>query len=280
MQVLHTKKEIQDFSQLHRQEGKSIGFVPTMGALHAGHIQLVKQSVSENQITVSSIFVNPIQFNNPSDLEKYPRTLDADLEMLKSAGCDAVFVPTVEEMYPEPDNSEFDFGNLDKVMEGKFRPGHFRGVGVVVKKFFEFVLPHKAYFGEKDFQQLAVIKHMVNSLSIPVEIIPCATVREADGLAMSSRNTRLTKEERAIAPEIYFALQKAKENYSWFSPDGLGKMLIGELEQNPLFRVEYAEIADADSLMPFADWDDTEHAVICVAVFLGEVRLIDNIRLY
>lgn len=280
MLVLHTRKEIQEFSQLQRNEGNSIGFVPTMGALHAGHIQLVKQSVSENQITVSSIFVNPIQFNNPSDLEKYPRTLDADLEMLKAAGCDAVFVPTVEEMYPEPDHTEFDFGNLDKVMEGKFRPGHFRGVGVVVKKFFEFVLPHKAYFGEKDFQQLAVISHMVKSLAIPVEIIPCATVREADGLAMSSRNTRLTSEERAIAPEIYVSLQKAKENYSWFSPDGLGKMLIGELEQNPRFRVEYAEVADADTLMPFADWDDTEHAVICIAVFLGEVRLIDNIRLY
>lgn len=280
MQILHTRKEILEFSQFQRQAGKSIGFVPTMGALHAGHIQLVKQSVNENQITISSIFVNPIQFNNPTDLEKYPRTLDADLEMLKAAGCDAVFVPSVEEMYPEPDHTEFDFGNLDKVMEGKFRPGHFRGVGVVVKKFFEYVQPHKAYFGEKDFQQLAVIMHMVRSLSIPVEIIPCATVREADGLAMSSRNTRLTKEERGVAPEIYAALQKAKENYSWFSPDGLGKMLIGELEQYPLFRVEYAEIANAETLMPFADWDDTDHAVICIAVFLGEVRLIDNIRLF
>ena len=280
MKQLQTISETTAYISDMLEKGKSIGFVPTMGALHAGHIQLVTQSVSENQVTIASIFVNPIQFNNPTDLEKYPRTLDADLEMLKSAGCDAVFVPTVEEMYPEPDHTEFDFGNLDKVMEGKFRPGHFRGVGVVVKKFFEFVLPHKAYFGEKDFQQLAVIRHMVKSLAIPVEIIPCATVREADGLAMSSRNTRLSREERAIAPEIYVALQKAKENYSWFSPDGLGKMLIGELEQNPLFRVEYAEIADADTLMPFVDWDDTAHAVICVAVFLGEVRLIDNIRLY
>jgi pantoate--beta-alanine ligase len=183
-------------------------------------------------------------------------------------------------MYPEPDLTEFDFGKLDKVMEGKFRPGHFRGVGIVVKKFFEIVTPDKAYFGEKDYQQLTIIKLMVKELNLPVNIVPCPTVREADGLAMSSRNTRLTADERGIAPEIYATLIRKKEDFNWFTPEGLGKLIIGEIEQNPQFRVEYAEVVDSQSLMPFEDWEDAEHARVCIAVFLGQVRLIDNIELY
>jgi pantoate--beta-alanine ligase len=280
MHVFKSIVEVRSYVNSIKSTGKTIGFVPTMGALHAGHIELVKRAVQETDEVIASIFVNPIQFNNPLDLEKYPKTLESDLEMLAKVKCSAVFVPSVEEMYPEPDLTEFDFGKLDKVMEGKFRPGHFRGVGIVVKKFFEIVTPDKAYFGEKDYQQLVIIKHMVKQLDLPVEIVPSTTVRESDGLAMSSRNTRLTADERGIAPEIYATLIRKKEDFNWFTPEGLGKLIIGEIEQNPQFRVEYAEVVDSESLMPFEDWEDAEHARVCIAVFLGQVRLIDNIELY
>jgi pantoate--beta-alanine ligase len=280
MKVFDKIEDIQSYLATLKGSGKSIGFVPTMGALHNGHIQLVKTSVSQNDITVVSIFVNPIQFNNPEDLAKYPRTIEADIEKLAEAGCDIVFTPSDNEMYPEPDNTEMEFGGLEKVMEGRFRPGHFRGVGIVVKKLFEIVVPDRAYFGEKDYQQLAIIKFMVKKLSIPVEILPCLIVREDDGLAMSSRNTRLTPQHRAAAPEIYKALLRAKENYNWFIPSGLEKLVISEIEQNPELRVEYATVADAVTLQSFEDWMDTEHAILCVAVFAGNVRLIDNILLY
>ena len=280
MHLFHSIHEIKDHIANLKEQGKTIGFVPTMGALHEGHLELVRKAGSENDAVVVSIFVNPIQFNNPEDLAKYPRTLQGDMEKLESTPCSIVFAPSAEEMYPEPDTTDFDFGKLDKVMEGQFRPGHFRGVGVVVKKLFEIVTPDQAYFGEKDYQQLAIIRFMVKSLSLPVAIVACPTVRETDGLAMSSRNARLTKEERELAPAIYEALCKVKENYSWFTPDGLGRMLIGELEQNPAFRVEYAQVADAETLLPFEDWEDATAAVLCIAVFLGQVRLIDNIRLY
>ncbi|HPT15595.1 MAG TPA: pantoate--beta-alanine ligase, partial [Bacteroidales bacterium] len=223
---------------------------------------------------------NPIQFNNPEDLAKYPRTIEADIEKLAGAGCDIVFSPSEHEMYPEPDNTVMEFGGLEKVMEGRFRPGHFRGVGIVVKQLFEITTPDRAYFGEKDYQQLAIIKYMVKNLSIPVEIVPCPIVREADGLAMSSRNMRLTPEHRAVAPEINKALLRAKENYSWFIPSGLEQLVTTEIEQNPGLRVEYAAVVDYVALQPFEDWMDSEHAVLCVAVFAGNVRLIDNILLY
>jgi len=183
-------------------------------------------------------------------------------------------------MYPEPDLTEFDFGKLDKVMEGKFRPGHFKGVAIVVKKLFEIVTPHKAYFGEKDFQQLAIIKKMVSQLNMPVQIIACPIVREADGLAMSSRNARLSEKERAEAPIIFKALSGVKENYSWFIPDGAKQLLRGEIQESPLFRVEYVDVVDTETLQPFEDWNDVEHAVVCVAAFIGSVRLIDNIVLF
>ena len=260
--------------------GKTIGFVPTMGALHEGHLVLIRRAVAENDFVVVSIFVNPIQFNNPDDLAKYPRTLETDLKMLESTGCHLVFAPSAEEMYPEPDRSEFDFGKLDKVMEGKFRPGHFNGVAIVVKKLFEIVSPHKAYFGEKDFQQLAIIKNMVSQLNLPVHIVPCPIVREPDGLAMSSRNTRLSPKERSEALIIFKALSGISENYSWFIPDGVKQLVRGEIQESPLFRVEYVDVVDTETLQPFEDWNDVEHAVVCVAAFIGSVRLIYNIKLF
>lgn len=278
--LTHTISETRNTIQQHITKGETIGFVPTMGALHKGHLELIRQASIENDFVVVSIFVNPIQFNNPEDLAKYPRTLEQDLQKLESTGCKLVFAPSVNEMYPEPDLTEFDFGLLDKVMEGKFRPGHFKGVAIVVKRLFEIVTPTKAYFGEKDFQQLAIIKKMVELLHLKVEIVPCPIVRETDGLAMSSRNARLTAEERAEAPLIRKALAGAKENYSWFIPDGVKQLVRGEIEESPLFRVEYVDVVDCETLQPFQEWNDAEHAVICVAAFIGSVRLIDNIVLY
>jgi pantoate--beta-alanine ligase len=280
MQLIQTINDTRQYIASLRKEGATIGFVPTMGALHEGHLELVRKACRENDYAVVSIFVNPIQFNNPEDLKKYPRTLKTDLEKLEATKCSMVFAPSADEMYPTPDTTLFDFGDLEKVMEGQFRPGHFNGVGIVVKKLFEIVAPDKAYFGEKDFQQLAVINKMVKILKLPVEIIPCPIIREEDGLAMSSRNERLTPEERSFAPSIYETLCRVKENYSWFTPEGIGKMVIGDIEQNPLFRVEYAQVVDIETLQPFSDWEDTEHAILCIAVFLGQVRLIDNIVLY
>lgn len=278
--LTHYIAETQTAIQKQISEGKSIGFVPTMGALHEGHLMLIKRAALENDFVVVSIFVNPIQFNNPEDLAKYPRTLESDLKKLEGTGCRLVFAPSVDEMYPEPDLTEFDFGLLEKVMEGKFRPGHFKGVAIVVKKLFEIVTPNKAYFGEKDFQQLAIIKKMVSMFQIPVEIIPCPIVREADGLAMSSRNARLTSEERLEAPVIFKALSGVKENYSWFIPDGIKQLVRGEIQESSYFRVEYVDVVDTETLQPFEDWQDVEHAVVCVAAFIGSVRLIDNIILF
>ena len=280
MYLFHSIEETRQYLAKMKKEGKSIGLVPTMGALHKGHLELVRRAGEANECVVVSIFVNPIQFNNPEDLKRYPRTLDTDVEKLNATRCSVVFAPSIEEMYPQPDTTEFDFGNLDKLMEGQFRPGHFRGVGIVVKKLLEIVEPNRAYFGEKDFQQLAIIKYMVKSLNIPIEIIPCPIVREPDGLALSSRNERLSLEERTIAPAIRESLVRVKENYSWFTPDGIGKMVIGDIEQNPMFRVEYAQVADTMTLMPITEWEDADHAILCVAVLIGQVRLIDNILLY
>ncbi len=278
--LTHTLSEARILIKQQISEGKTIGFVPTMGALHEGHLKLVRQAAAGNDFIVVSIFVNPIQFNNPEDLAKYPRTLEEDMKKLEGTGCSLVFAPSAQEMYPEPDLTEFDFGQQDKVMEGKFRPGHFRGVAVVVKKLFEIITPHKAYFGEKDFQQLAIIKKMVEMLQMPVEIVPCPIVRETDGLAMSSRNARLTPEERAEATTIYKALSAVKENYSWFTPGGIKQLVIGEIQENHFFRIEYVDVVDTETLQPFEDWPDAEHAVVCVAAFIGSVRLIDNIMLY
>ena len=254
-----------------------IGFVPTMGALHAGHISLVKQAVSETQVVVVSIFVNPTQFNDKSDLEKYPRNLEADLKLLEKTGCQIVFAPKPEEIYPEPDTRKFEFGELETVMEGKHRPGHFNGVAQVVSKLFDIVEPDKAYFGLKDFQQLAIIKAMVAQLKIPVEIISCPIIREESGLAMSSRNELLTVEERKNAAVISRTLFEAKKLSTQKSVSELVEWISQTINNNQYLTVEYVEIADDQQLQPVKSWDEKGGKVCCVAVFCGKVRLIDNI---
>ncbi len=258
----------------------SIGFVPTMGALHPGHMALVQQADSENQRVVVSIFVNPTQFNDSEDLKRYPRTLDSDLMKLKSTGCDIVFAPAVDEIYPEPDRRQFDFGALDKVMEGKYRLGHFNGVAQVVSRLFEIIHPDKAYFGLKDFQQLAIVKRMTAMLNLPVEIIACPTIRESDGLAMSSRNQLLTNEERIEAAHIYKTLTLAAKQKTTKNVFNLKEWVIDEINKSPMLTVEYFEIVDSENLNPITTWNDTKKSTGCIAVFCGNIRLIDNINFY
>uniref|UniRef100_UPI003217A5BE pantoate--beta-alanine ligase n=1 Tax=uncultured Draconibacterium sp. TaxID=1573823 RepID=UPI003217A5BE len=255
---------------------ETVGFVPTMGALHKGHLSLVAKAVAENPHVVVSIFVNPTQFNDPKDLELYPRTLEKDLELLKPTGCSIVFAPNAKEVYPEPDLRKFNFGKLEEVMEGAHRPGHFNGVAQVVSRLFEMVEPNKAYFGLKDFQQLAIVKNMVKQLQLPVEIVPCAIIREDSGLAMSSRNELLTDEQRKNASVISGTLYKAKELMGQKSVEQLTKWVVEEINKNPFLDVEYFEIVDDMQLQPVKSWDEKCSKVGCVAVFCGKIRLIDN----
>lgn len=277
MKVLNKKTEIKEALNQDKAVGKSIGFVPTMGALHDGHISLVKMARERNDIVVVSVFVNPIQFNNPEDLNKYPRTFEEDSRLLQEAGVDYVFYPSVEEMYPEEATETYNFGDLEKVLEGAFRPGHFNGVGVVVKRLFDIVQPNQAYFGKKDFQQLAIIRKLVEIENIPVEIVPGETKRENDGLAMSSRNVRLTRFERTIAPQIYANLKYTKVNKTEKSPKELEDAAIANLSSN--FDVEYFKICDGNSLQSISSWEETDYPVALVAAHLGKVRLIDNMEL-
>jgi pantoate--beta-alanine ligase len=265
-----------------RKKGKSIGFVPTMGALHDGHISLISRSRKENDITVCSIFVNPVQFNNKNDLEKYPRNVSLDIKILEQAGCDVTFTPEVEEIYPDgPETSfEIDFGFLERTLEGKFRPGHFKGVAIVVNKLFGIVEPDKAYFGRKDYQQLLIIRKMAGKLGIPVEIVACDTVREPDGLAMSSRNLRLTIRERTIAPVIHEMLLQVREKAGTMPVKELKNWVVKRIQKHPELTLEYFEIADSETLMPVMKWDQAQKAIACTAIYLGDVRLIDNIELF
>ena len=283
MFIFNTISETQQYLKAQQRAGKTIGFVPTMGALHAGHISLIERAKTENDLAVCSIFVNPTQFNNPDDLKKYPRTLERDCEMLLPMGCDIVFAPSAEEMYPSLPQLKMDFGTLETVMEGKFRPGHFNGVGIVVSKLFNIVKPDKAYFGLKDLQQVAVIRRMVQELSFDLEIIPCLTLRETDGLAMSSRNTRLSSEARALAPQIYKALNLAKEKLqNGVSVIEMQAAVNEYFAHNPEFeradfRMDYFEAADFDTLLPIEAKIADGKTALCIAAFLGGVRLIDNI---
>jgi pantoate--beta-alanine ligase len=252
--------------------------VPTMGALHAGHISLVRAARKGGGTVVVSVFVNPTQFNDPSDLRNYPRTPEADLALLEAEGVDVVFMPTVEEIYPEPDTRVFDFGTLDKVMEGATRPGHFNGVAQVVSRLFELVKPSQAFFGQKDFQQVAVVRDMVCQLGTDVEIVECPIVREADGLAMSSRNTLLTPEYRAAAPDIFCALALGAEKVGKMTPRQLEGWITHEVERGGLLRVIYCKIVDADTLADAKDWNTPPAKQVCIAVQAGSVRLIDNYR--
>lgn len=277
MRVIDTVAALQSYVQQEKKAGKTVGFVPTMGALHAGHISLVKQSKVENDICVVSVFVNPTQFNNASDLKHYPRTMDADCALLEAEDVEVVFAPTVDEVYPEEDTRVFEFGTLDKVMEGEHRPGHFNGVAQVVSRLFDMVTPDTAYFGEKDFQQLAIIKAMVKQLNYSVKVIPCPIVREADGLAMSSRNTRLTPEHRAVSTQIIDALRKSKEMQTNHSVKEVKQYVVDAIAQEPLLELEYFDIVDTLTLQSSDTWNEAGDKLGCIAVFAGEIRLIDNI---
>lgn len=277
MHVFERKSDFYQFVNQAKDEGKTIGFVPTMGALHAGHLALVAAAKECCGLVVASIFVNPIQFNNKEDLRKYPRTFESDRKMLEEVGCDAVFYPSVEEMYPEGVEEEYNFGPLEMDMEGAARPGHFNGVAIVVKRLFDLVQPDKAFFGKKDFQQLAIIKALVKQTASRIQIIGLDTVREKDGLAMSSRNRRLSKENRKKADGLWKVLNFIKENKNIFEPAQLEAEAINRLSQN--FRVEYIQIIDGHSLQPITDWKQSDYPVVCAAAFLGDVRLIDNLEL-
>ena len=264
---------------LGSRDRSGIGFVPTMGALHAGHRSLVERARRECATVVVSVFVNPTQFNDKTDLKNYPRTPEADLRLLEEVGADYVFMPSVEEVYPEPDTRTFDFGMIDKVMEGATRPGHFNGVAQVVSRLFDLVKPAKAYFGEKDFQQIAVIREMVRQLRIPVEIIPCPIVRGEDGLALSSRNTLLDTDHRTAAPYIYKVLKAAGEKSHQTTPDQLAAWVTAQVESNPLLKVIYFQVVDAATMQQVRTWEESPVIQGCIAVQAGDIRLIDNIKL-
>ncbi len=279
MKVFKTVSSLQNYLT-KIDKNKTLGFIPTMGALHDGHISIVKRAKKENDFIIVSIFVNPTQFDKQQDLKNYPNKLEHDLELLKVENCDIVFTPVANEIYTnniKPDS--FDFDGLDKVMEGAFRKGHFDGVGTIVKKLFEIIKPNTAYFGEKDFQQLQIIKKMVARYNLPVQIVPCVIYREEDGLAMSSRNTHLTDDQRKSAPLIYQTLLKCKELFLEKEIDIVKKFVKNELENNKILKLEYFEIADTEYLISNSFKNKNKKYRAFIAVFAGTVRLIDNIAL-
>ena len=264
---------------LAEHSGQVVGFVPTMGALHQGHISLVERARKECDVVVVSVFVNPTQFNDKNDLKNYPRTPEADAAMLEAAGVDYVLFPSVEEIYPEPDTRVFDFGLIDKVMEGATRPGHFNGVAQVVSRLFAIVEPTKAYFGEKDFQQIAVIRAMCAQLGLTLEIVDCPIIRDVDGLARSSRNTLLTAEHRAAAPHIYEVSSAATTKLDQMTPQQLTEWVVEQVESNPLLKVIYFQAVDALSLQQVEEWSESPRIQGCIAVQAGDIRLIDNVKI-
>lgn len=271
--------DIQSWILFHASSGKTIGFVPTMGALHEGHITLIKQSKAANDITVCSIFVNPTQFNDPKDLEKYPRTLDADTRLLTNAGCEILFYPSVHEIYPKGlKEINIDLDGLDEVMEGKHRPGHFKGVVQVVYRLLDIVKPDRLYMGQKDFQQFTIINKMIEVLQLPVKLEVCSIAREPNGLAMSSRNVRLGKNARSVASKIFETISQAPNLMKSMNPETISKLCFDTFNLEP-FRIEYAEIVDRKNLLPIITWGNKGSAVLCIAVWLDGVRLIDNIIL-
>jgi pantoate--beta-alanine ligase len=276
MELFESPLALLNYLKKERNSGKSIGFVPTMGALHDGHISLIQASIAENDLTVASIFVNPLQFNNKKDLELYPRNLEKDLKMLEKAGCNVVFFPSAEEIYKETPVLKLHFGKLEEVMEGKFRPGHFNGVAIVVSKLFHYVSPDKAYFGQKDLQQVCVIRQLVKDLSFPFTLVSCPILREKDGLAMSSRNTRLSIQNRPIAAKIYEALQLAKKALLAEGIENTQKTVKKFLKQYKELELEYFEIADGETLEPVSNVKEHNQVALCIAVYLDGVRLIDN----
>ncbi len=279
MILFYNTDELSKHIAFLKGEGKSIGFVPTMGALHIGHTSLIEKAKQLNQIIVCSIYINPLQFNNTNDFEKYPRLIEEDIRILKDISCDIVYIPD-DSIINESEHFDYHIGYLDKVMEGYYRPNHFIGVAYIVKKLFEIVKPDNAYFGEKDYQQLAVVREMTKYFNLNVQIISCPTIREADGLAYSSRNARLTQEERKTAPQIFEALQYIKNNISKYSIKDLKLWFKQFLEKGSKMKVEYIEICDADSMKILDNISESSSVVVCTAVFLGNVRLIDNIKIF
>lgn len=277
MKIIRTVRELQEAVEMHRSQGHSIGLVPTMGALHQGHLSLMNKARQDNEIVVASVFVNPTQFNNPDDLRTYPRTEEADCQAMESVGVDYAFIPTVEEIYPEPDTRVFDLGPVAEVMEGAMRPGHFNGVAQIVSKLFAWTLPTRAYFGEKDYQQIAVIRKMAQLEGFEFEIVACPILRHEDGLAMSSRNVRLTPEQRGIAPMIRKVLLESLELKDAKTVSEVKQFVKEKIDSVKGLTTEYYEIVDSKTMQPIAEWADAETAVGCVTVYCGEVRLIDNI---
>jgi pantoate--beta-alanine ligase len=278
MQKITTVAELQQSIAAAKKSNKTIGLVPTMGALHEGHLSLVNRARKENDLVVVSVFVNPIQFNNKEDLAKYPRTVDADLEKLQGAGVDIAFVPDVKEMYPEPVATVYHFGKIEEVMEGPRRPGHFSGVAVVLRRLFDLTQPTRAYFGEKDFQQVAIVRNLLEQIKYPVQLVPCPIVRADDGLALSSRNMRLSKEDRAIAPMIYATLKEAVKLKDYLSVAEVRTFVVEKLKLAKVFEPEYFEIVDDTTLQPVNSWNDANGIAGCITVWLDGVRLIDMIR--
>lgn len=279
MKVIRTVEELKSVVGALKAEGKSVGLVPTMGALHDGHVSLMEKARGDNDVVVVSVFVNPTQFNNPDDLRTYPRTEEADCARMRDAGVDIAFIPSVEEIYPEPDNRVFDLGKVAEVMEGAMRPGHFNGVAQIVSKLFRMVEPTRAYFGEKDFQQIAVIRRMVEIEGFKnLEIVDCPIKREADGLALSSRNVRLTLHQREIAPNIHRIMVESLDKARDCSVEEVKRSVIDAVNAYPEMDVEYYEIVNAADMQPITDWSQATQAVGCITVYLGDVRLIDNIK--
>lgn len=279
MKIIRTLYDMTQYRVQQRNREASVGFVPTMGALHAGHLSLVEKAVKENNVVVVSVYVNPVQFNNQDDFDKYPRDLESDFKLLAAAGVDAVFAPTDEEMYPDglKTDKTYTLGKVAEVMEGKYRPGHFQGVARVLDILFRLVDPHRAYFGEKDFQQIAVVRELVKAEGLNLEIVACPIKRASDGLALSSRNERLNEEQRKAAPEIYATLKYSVEYSKDHSVRATHDTVVEHLDAVPGFRVEYFDIVDARTLQPIEEWEESDWIVGCITVYCGDVRLIDNI---
>lgn len=280
MKVFNKIVDLQNALFLARKQGKKIGLVPTMGALHEGHASLITKSIGENDITVVSVFLNPTQFNDQSDFDRYPRTLEADSRLVEACGADYIFAPSVKDIYPSPDARHFEFPPVTTVMEGERRPGHFNGVCQVVSRLFYIVRPDSAYFGEKDWQQIAVVKQLAKYINSNVQIVECPIIRDPDGLAKSSRNSLLTKEERAIAPAIYQILRESVGYAETHSLKETRNMVVERINAIPELEVEYFEIVDGDSLLPVENWERSEYIVGCITVYCGKtpIRLIDHIR--
>lgn len=273
-------KTLQEYLETIVSQGGSVGFVPTMGALHQGHLSLIRASKSENDVTVCSIFVNPTQFNDANDLNNYPRNFEEDLQMLEIEKCDVVFHPSVDEVYPEPSKEKFDFGELETVMEGEHRPGHFNGVATVVKRLFEIVNPTRAYFGLKDYQQLVIIHKMTKDLKLPIEIVPCEIIREKNGLAMSSRNKLLSEAEKRQAELLYKTLKSVKNKSGFASISEIKKYVDQQFRKVKNTKLEYFEIVDLYTLKPMNSWAESTHVIACIAAYVGRVRLIDNMIIF